>query len=99
MRRREFIKVVAGSAMTWPLAARAQQSAKETAIPIIGLLGLTSPEEFAEQVACQGAWPHRPDTFARAGRRSGGLTVDVVFWQSEHGIDAGECPLSGVKQT
>jgi hypothetical protein len=27
MRRREFIKVIAGSAVTWPLAAYAQQSA------------------------------------------------------------------------
>jgi putative ABC transport system substrate-binding protein len=37
--------------MAWPLAGRAQQPAKETAIPIVGLLGLTSPEAFAEEVA------------------------------------------------
>src|SRR6516165_10583363 len=33
MQRRDFIKAVAGSAMTWPLVVRAQQ-----AIPVIGLL-------------------------------------------------------------
>src|SRR5262249_53865791 len=35
MRRRDFIKVVAGSGITWPLATRAQQPAKR---PLIGML-------------------------------------------------------------
>jgi putative ABC transport system substrate-binding protein len=40
MHRRDFIKVVAGSAVTWPLAARAQQPGK---IFRIGYLGVSSP--------------------------------------------------------
>jgi putative ABC transport system substrate-binding protein len=36
MRRRDFIKVVAGSVAVWPLAVRAQQAGK---LPTIGLLG------------------------------------------------------------
>ena len=39
MSRRDFIKVVAGSAITWPLAAHAQQPG----MPVVGFLGVTSP--------------------------------------------------------
>ena len=39
MRRRDFIKVVAGSAMTWPLVARAQQPSK----PVVGVLSAEWP--------------------------------------------------------
>ena len=47
MRRRDFLKVVAGSSAAWPLAAQGQQQAT----PIVGYLGLTSPVAFAEQLA------------------------------------------------
>jgi putative tryptophan/tyrosine transport system substrate-binding protein len=39
LRRRDFIKVVAGSAMTWPLAARAQQPST----PVVGVLSAEWP--------------------------------------------------------
>jgi putative tryptophan/tyrosine transport system substrate-binding protein len=43
VRRRDFIKVIAGSTAVWPLAARAQLPA----MPVVGFLHYASPDTYA----------------------------------------------------
>jgi putative ABC transport system substrate-binding protein len=67
MRRRDFIKAVAGSAVAWPFAAQAQQPA----MPAVGFLRPTRAEDSGHLVAA-----------VRQGLRESGYPSDKVAVES-----------------
>ena len=73
MRRREFITLLGGAAVAWPLAARAQQATK---LPMIGFLGTGS----------QSSWGSWTDAFVERLRELGwieGRTVAIEYRWAE----------------
>jgi putative tryptophan/tyrosine transport system substrate-binding protein len=74
MRRREFITFLGGAAASWPLATHAQQ----TAMPVIGYLGIWSPESDASRLT--GLRRGLNETGYIEGRN---LTIEYRFWGNQ----------------
>jgi putative ABC transport system substrate-binding protein len=75
MKRRNFITLLSGAAVAWPLAARAQQ-----AMPVVGVLGATSPDLNADFLRA----------FREALKDTGFVeseNVAIVYLWAEHQID------------
>src|SRR5262245_8542073 len=69
IRRREFITLVGGAAATWPLAARAQQTAK---LPTVGFLAASTASIQGQWVA---AFAHRLRELGWIDGRTVGIEV------------------------
>jgi putative ABC transport system substrate-binding protein len=74
MRRRDFIKAIAGSAAVWPIAVRAQQAA----MPVIGFLRSTAAAGSAHLVTAF------RDGLTEAGFVEGRNVAIEYRWADDH---------------
>ena len=88
MRRREFIKALAGSAAAWPLAARAQLAA----MPVIGYLDVSSPDGSGPIVAAFRRG------LAQTGQVEGSNVAIVYRWADGHNDRLPELAADFVRQ-
>jgi putative ABC transport system substrate-binding protein len=79
MRRREFARLTAGAAMTWPFAARAQQKA----MPVVGYLVAAPPDPIAGPAPTTGPFH---DGLSEAGYVEG-QNVAIEFRYAENHYD------------
>jgi putative tryptophan/tyrosine transport system substrate-binding protein len=86
MKRREFISLLGGAAVPWPLTARAQQAGK---LPTVGFLGTTTPSIMSQWTAA----------FVGRLRELGwieGRTIKIEYrWAEGHGWPGCESSATG----